>query len=434
MQLGDALAWLDAHQNLERMLATSPAPAPDLERMRRLVGALGDPQATYPVIHVTGTNGKTSTARSITQLLMAKGLSVGTYTSPHLENIHERIAVNGEPVGDEELTDALNGVAAVEGLLGTSALTWFEIITAAAFRIFSDRPVDIAVVEVGLGGRWDATNVADGAVSVVTNIGVDHVEFLGTERASIAGEKAGIVKPDSIFVLGEPDPDLYPIFEREKSEALWWAGRDFELEGNQIAVGGRLLDLRTPGGEYDGVFLDLHGRYQGHNFAVALAAVEAFFGAPVEPDLVAEAAAQVSTPGRLEVVSRRPLVVLDGAKNIAGASAAASSVAEEFGEVDSTILVVGMLRGKSPEEMLAALGAASARLVVACPPPSPRAEAPAEIVAAANRLGVDAVEADSVPDALEAADDEAGPDDLILVSGSLYVVGAARAHLHDRIA
>jgi dihydrofolate synthase/folylpolyglutamate synthase len=438
VELGDALAWLDRHQNLERMLAEKGAGAPDPARMARLVDVLGHPETAAPVIHITGTNGKTSTSRAVAQLLMAKGLAVGLYLSPHLERLNERISADGEPVSDRELAQVLSDIAGLEALTAGPAegpaarLTWFEIMTGAALRWFADRPVDAAVIEVGLGGRWDATNVVQAAVAVVTNVGLDHTEFLGPTRADIAGEKAGIVMPGAPLVLGERDPELTAIFEAEAPAPLLLAGRDWEVERNEIAVGGRVLDLRTPLGRYDQLFVGLHGAHQAVNFATAVVAVEAFFAAPVEPDLVAEAAATVASPGRLEIVGRQPLVVLDGAKNVEGARAAAASVAEEFGQARSLILVVGLLGGKDPAEMLDALGARTARLLITCPPPSPRAQSAVELAAVAARFGVATVVADSVAEAVELALDEADPEDLVLVSGSLYVVGAARAAMAAR--
>ncbi len=429
LSLGDALAWLDSHQNMERMLADTRRAVPDLGRMRTLVDVLGHPEAAAPVIHVTGTNGKTSTARCLTSLLTAKGLRVGTFTSPHLEAINERLCADGEPITDAELAEVLSTLAGIEPLLGDARLTWFEILTAAGMLWFADRPVDAAIFEVGLGGRWDATNVVEADVAVVTNVGLDHVEFLGPTRADVAGEKAGIVKPASTVILGERDPELRPLFEREAPEAIWLAGRDYECEHNQLAVGGRSLDLRTPAASYEGVWLDLHGSHQGDNFAAALAAAEAFFGQPTDDKLVREAAATVRSPGRLEIVRREPLVVLDGAKNLEGAHAAAAAVAEEFGAARSEILVVGMLHGKDPALMLEALGARRARLVVACPAPSPRTHPAGAVIEAALSLGVDAIETDSVEGAIEVALGEAGADDLVLITGSLYVVGAARAVL-----
>jgi dihydrofolate synthase/folylpolyglutamate synthase len=428
MELGDALAWLDRHQNLERMLADSRQALPDPTRMQRFAHVLGDPQTAAPVIHLTGTNGKTSTARALTTLLMAKGLTVGTFTSPHLERINERIMTNGEAIADAELAQLLSEIADIEPLLGPDVhLTWFEIITGAAFRWFADRPVDASVIEVGLGGRWDATNVANGIVAVVTNIGLDHTEFLGPRLEDVAKEKAGIIKPDSTLVLSETRPELVEIFAAEGPERLWLRGRDFDVEGNDLAVNGRMLTLRTPGAVYEDVFLALHGRHQADNFIDALVAAEAFFDAPLEADLVTEAAGKIRSPGRLEVVGRHPLILLDGAKNVPGAQSAAAAINEEFGDATSRVLVVGMLRGKDPDDMLQALEAGKARLVIACPPPSPRAMAPEEVAAAANRLGVATEITASVAEAVLLARQAAGPDDLILVTGSLYVVGAARA-------
>ncbi|MGI8753837.1 MAG: bifunctional folylpolyglutamate synthase/dihydrofolate synthase [Acidimicrobiales bacterium] len=434
MDLGDALAWLDRHQNLERMLADRSRATPNPARMVQLMQILGDPQAAVPVIHVTGTNGKTSTARGIAQLLTAKGLSVGTFTSPHLESINERITAHGQPIDDDTLAGLLSDIADLEGLVGPDLRpTWFEILAAASFRFFADRPVDVAVVEVGLGGRWDATNVVDAEVAVVTNVGLDHTELLGPSRSDIAREKAGIIKQRSVLVLGERDAPLRAIFEQENPAALWLAGRDYGCSRNDLAVGGRVLDLRTPGATYEGLWLDLHGRHQADNFATAVAATEAFFSTPIEDPLVREAAATVRSPGRMEIVGRQPLVILDGAKNPDGAAAAASTLAEEFGEVRSRILVVGMLGGKDPVEMLTALDAEHARLVVACLPPSPRALPAAEVAAAAAALGAPVEVIEAVPDALRFAVERATADDLILVTGSLYVVGAARAAFAGRV-
>ena len=239
MNLGDALAWLDRHQDLERILADRRLQTPNPERMRRLAHLIGDPQDAQPVVHLTGTNGKTSTARALSQLFMSTGLKVGTFTSPHLEKINERIMVGLEPVSDEDLAEVLSDLAGLETLMGeVGRPTWFEILTAAAFRYFADRPVDVAVVEVGMGGRWDATNIADGAVSIVTNVALDHTELLGPTREHIAGEKAGIVKPGATLVLGETDPALYPIFESEGPGTIWLAGRDFAVECQRGGSGG----------------------------------------------------------------------------------------------------------------------------------------------------------------------------------------------------
>jgi dihydrofolate synthase/folylpolyglutamate synthase len=427
MDLAGALAYLDEHVNLETD-ASARAAAKRLDRVGRLVELMGEPQRAYPVVHLTGTNGKGSTARMLTALLVAKGLSVGTYTSPHLEHINERIAWNGEPISDAAFVEIVEAVASVEQVMD-DAPTHFEILTAAAFRWFADIAVDVAIVEVGLGGRWDATNVADGQVAVVTNVSLDHAETIGPTLVDIATEKAGIVKAGSTLVLGETDPILAGIFRAAGAAEVWERDRDFGCEANHLAHGGRLLDLRTPGASYTDVYLPLHGAHQGDNAAVAVAAAEAFFGTPLGAEVIEDAFAGVRVPGRLEVFGRQPLVVLDGAHNPAGAAAAADAIAEAFGGTAGKVLVVGLLQGKDPAEMLDALEARGARAVVACPAPSPRSLPPIEVAAAARAMGLEAETAGSVPEALARALAVASPDDLVLVSGSLYVVGAARAAL-----
>lgn len=428
MKLAEALAYLDRHVNLEVLPPGAPGIARSLARMRRLVSVLGDPQAAYPVIHVTGTNGKGSVARMVTALLAEMGLSVGTYTSPHLERINERIAWNGEPISDAALCEMVEAVALVEPLVGEPP-TYFEIVTAAAFRYFADVAVDAAVVEVGLGGRWDATNVADATVAVVTNVAIDHTEYLGPTRADIAAQKAGIVKPGCTLVLGEYDPDLVPLFLAERPSVAWVRGADFSCTANRLAHGGRLCDLRTPGAAYDDVYVPLHGAHQGDNAAVALAAAEAFFGQPLDERVVEGGFAAVEVPGRMEVLRRRPLVVVDGAHNPAGAAALGHALDEAFGTDADRILVVGMLKGRDPVEVLTGLGAGRARHVLACAPDSPRAMAAEEVAAAARALGAPAEVAGSVAEAVARALAAAGPEDQVVITGSLYVVGAARGLL-----
>jgi dihydrofolate synthase/folylpolyglutamate synthase len=427
VDLDAALAWLGAHVNLEKQVATQAARR--LDRMRQLVGLMGDPQAAYPVIHLTGTNGKGSTARMVTALLGARGLSVGTYTSPHLERLNERISWGALPIPDDDLAGVLSAVAELEVLLDGRA-THFEILTAAAFRWFADIAVDVAVIEVGLGGRWDATNVADGAVAAVTNVSLDHAETIGPTLADIAREKAGIVKAGSTLVLGETAPELAAIFKDAPADDVWERGADFRCARNALALGGRAVELVTRGGTYPQVFVPAHGAFQGDNASVALAAAEAFFGTPLDAARVAEGFASVRIPGRLEVVGRRPLVVLDGAHNPAGAAAAAAAVDEAFAAaVQGRVLVVGMLQGRDPDAMLDAMQVRSARLVLACPPPSPRALPAAEVAATAERAGVAARAVGSVEEAVDLALAEASDDELVLVTGSLYVVGAARSWL-----
>jgi dihydrofolate synthase/folylpolyglutamate synthase len=427
MELAEAIAWLESHVNLEAVM-TGRASAPSLDGILELCGLMGDPQNSCPVIHITGTNGKGSTARMTTALVMASNLSPGTFTSPDLQRINERIACNGASIADHELAEVLSALCDLEAIMSTRP-SRFDLLTAAAFRWFADLPVDVAVLEVGLGGRWDATNVASGVVAVVTNIELDHQEILGPSRADIAAEKAGIVKPGSTLILGETDESLAPIFESAGAAATWRRDVDFGCGDNQLAVGGRLVDLWTQFGRHDEVFLPLHGAHQGDNAACALAAVEAFFGRPLDDRLVREAFASVRTPGRMEVVGRHPLVLLDGAHNPAGARAAAATLDDEFAGAEGRVLVVGMLKGRDPAEMLAALGAGKARLVVATRPPSPRALPPDEVAMAARAMGCQAVSVEDVAEAVRRAVEAATPGELVLVAGSLYVVGAARRSL-----
>jgi dihydrofolate synthase/folylpolyglutamate synthase len=396
-----------------------------LDNMRELCRVLGDPQHDQPAVHVTGTNGKGSVARMVTALLGAHDLTVGTYLSPHLQTINERISRNGEPIADDALAAVLTDLASIETLLAHTP-SYFELLTAAALRWFSDEAVAAAVVEVGLLGRWDATNVVDGVVAVLTNVGRDHTDGVGDWRRRVAEEKAGIVKPGATFVLGETEPSLEPVFQSTPAKVIWRRGTDFGCATNRLAVGGRVLDLRTPGGAYDDVFLDLHGEHQGDNAAIALAAAEAFFDRPLEDDLVREAFAAVRNPGRFEVVQRDPLVVLDGAHNVEGARALAATLDEGFAVTGVRRLVVGVLDGRSPSELLEALGAAAAAEVVCCTPDSPRALPAADLADLVVALGGTPRVVPDVRAAVACAIDASAPGDAVIVTGSLYTVGAAR--------
>jgi dihydrofolate synthase / folylpolyglutamate synthase len=423
----EARAGLDAHVNLEA-IAKGETATPTLDRMRRLVEVMADPQHQYPVLHLTGTNGKTSTARILARLLEAMGLTVGSYTSPHLERINERMQRNGEPISDGAFAEVVGAILDIEPVLDVR-LTHFEILTGAAFRWFADIAVDAAVVEVGMGGKWDTTNVADGQVAVVTNVGIDHVEYLGPTREGIAEEKAGIIKPGSTLVLGETDEALAPIFTEAGAAQVWVRETDFGCLQNRVAHGGRLLDLRTPGATYEDVYLSLHGPHQGDNAACALAAAEAFFGFPLPDDVVAEALADVASPGRLEVTRRQPLCVLDGAHNPHGMTALAAALADDFATVERRIVVLGCMRTHDPTELLTALGTDSIAHVVACSPDWPRALEADAVAQAARDLGLDTSVVAGVPEAVATALAMAGRQDMVLVTGSLYVVGAARAAL-----
>ncbi|MEQ1785587.1 MAG: cyanophycin synthetase, partial [Acidimicrobiales bacterium] len=308
----------------------------------------------------------------------------------------------------------------------------FDVLTAAAFRWFSDEAVGAAVVEVGLLGRWDATNVVDGVVAVLTNVGRDHTDGQGDWRRRIAEEKSGIVKPGATFVLGESDPALQDVFDATPAAAVWRRDIDFGCTANRLALGGRVLDLRTPGARYDDVFVALHGAHQGDNAAIALAAAEAFFDRPLDADLVAGAFAAVRNPGRFEVVQRDPLLILDGAHNPEGAQALAETLAEGFAVTGELRLVVGVLDGRAPEDLLEVLDVAEAAEVVCCTPDSPRALSAEELAAHVRRLGGRARVVPDVANALEVALAGAERDDAVLVAGSLYTVGAARAACRRR--
>lgn len=440
-RLQRSIEWLDGHVNYERTGPKGSArvrpfnndPERRLRHVGRLMEVMDDPHRAFPSIHLTGTNGKTSTSRMITELVLASGLTVGTYTSPHLQAINERISINGLPIRDFELAEVLDSVALYEPMVpkqhDDDTLSYFEILTAAGFRAFADAPVDVGVIEVGVGGTWDSTNVIEGQVSAITNIGLDHAGYLGTTRPEVASHKAGIIKPDSTAVIGEPDTAFLPTWEERRPGRLLLNERDFAVEDNQVAVGGRLVSLHTPYSRYNDLFLPLHGAYQAANAAVAITATEAFFDKPLGLDVVRQGLANVTSPGRMEVVHRQPLVVLDGAHNTAGAQALADTLDESFGADTGRLLVVGMLEGHHPDEILPALQAARARMIFACTAPSPRAIPAAEIAAAAKRMGVLCVVVEDVAAAVSEAMAAADAEELVLVTGSLYVVGAARTAL-----
>ena len=430
MSYTDALAYLDSHSNYD---VTGRITSPTIERMQTLMSAMGDPQSTYPVIHITGTNGKGSTTQMITRLLMAHGVAVGTYTSPHLERLNERISRNCEPISDEEFAEQIAAVADLEALTGVRP-SYFEAVTAAAFRWFADIAIDVAVVEVGLLGRWDATNVCDAQVAVITNIAVDHTEYAGPTKRHIAIEKSGIIKPGSAVVIGETEPALAQVFAAAGGATSFQRGEHFDVLENQLALGGRLVDLRTPTTVYTDVFVPLHGRHQGDNAVVALTAVEAFFAAPIPGDLVSEGFAEVLMPGRFEAMGHQPLVIIDGAHNPAGADVCASVFFDDFDPSGRRILVVGFLMGRDPREMLSALRADEFDVVITCTAPSSRGMDAGEITSAARAIGCDEViELPVLEEAIDRALAIAGMEDAVLITGSLYVVGSARSYLRKTL-
>jgi dihydrofolate synthase/folylpolyglutamate synthase len=426
--LPEALAWLDSHIDFESNMPARRA-FPTLDRMQELMRLLGDPQDAYPTVHITGTNGKGSTAAITTALLGAQGLTVGTYTSPNLSRVNERISRNGEPIEDGVFVEVLESLARLEQLMEDPP-TRFELLTAAALAWFADEAVDVAVVEVGLGGRWDCTNVVTADVAVLTNISFDHTEVLGPTLEDIARDKSGIFKSESRVVIGESDPTLVNQLRHAAEDAgaasIWLRDRDFACTANRVAVGGRLIDVRTPQGAYGELLVPLHGSHQGDNASSAIAAVEAFFGAPTAENVIEEGLASVRVPGRLEVIGRHPLVVVDGAHNVAGMIVLARSLVEEFAVDGESHAVVGMLTGRDPTAMLEALLSAGIRSVVVCAPNSPRALGVDVVAQAASHLGMEVEVIPSPGEAVAMAVSRAGPDDSVIVCGSLYIVADAR--------
>ncbi|MBW3594446.1 MAG: bifunctional folylpolyglutamate synthase/dihydrofolate synthase [Actinobacteria bacterium] len=432
MSYQKAAAYLDA-LGIDAMKDVKPT----LERIEALCAALDNPQRSVPVLHVTGTNGKSSVARIATAVLGAAGLSVGTFTSPHLQNVRERIAHNGEPISEDDFGSLFEQVKPYIDLVEDrldETLTYFELLTAMFYLWAADRPVDAAVVEVGLGGRWDATNVVEAPVSVITNIALDHTEFMGNDRRGIAAEKAGIVKSDAVVVTGERDPEILSIFRDvadERHAQLLVADRHFGVIENKVALGGRYLTMRTNAREYDGLFLPLHGAHQGSNAAVALQAVTSFLPAQeISEDVVNEAFAAVTAPGRIETIARegKPPIVLDVAHNPDGMSAFVTALTETFA-FERIVVVLGVLRGKDHVGMLRELARVPCLLVLA-EPSSSRALPVVELDATAQELGLESVVARSVPEAIETALETAGGSDLICITGSHYVIGEARTYLH----
>jgi len=416
---------------------------PSLDRIAALCDLLGSPQQAYPVVHITGTNGKTSTARMVESLLRTFGLRTGLFTSPHLQSLRERIAFDGVPIDAERFVAAYADIEPYLALVDAAQphpLSFFEVLTALAYATFADAPVDVAIVEVGMGGSWDATNVADGQVAVLTPIAVDHAKYLGDTAEVIAAEKAGIIKPEAFAVLAIQPPEVAEVILRRAAEvgaAVGREGGDFGVRGRLGAVGGQVVAVAGLSGLYEDLFLPLLGAHQAHNAACALAAVESFLGGAREQldlDLVRAGFAAASSPGRLEVVRRSPSIVLDAAHNPAGALAAAAALAEDFA-FSRLIGVVGVMADKDTVGILAALEPVLDEVVITRVN-DPRALPVDELAAVAVEVfGPDRVQVEErLDDALDAAmglaedgDDPAGAG--VLVIGSVVLAGAARTLL-----
>ncbi|MFG2996777.1 bifunctional folylpolyglutamate synthase/dihydrofolate synthase [Streptomyces sp. NPDC048340] len=416
---------------------------PSVSRIAALMDVLGEPQRAYPSIHVTGTNGKTSTARMIEALLNAFELRTGRYTSPHVQSITERISLDGAPITAERFVETYHDVKPYVEMVDAAQqyrLSFFEVLTGMAYAAFADAPVDAAVVEVGMGGSWDATNVIDGSVAVVTPISLDHTDRLGSTPGEIAQEKGGVIKQGATVILAQQPVDAAQVLLKKAVEVdatVAREGMEFGVVTREVAVGGQQLTLRGLGGEYDGIFLPLYGAHMAHNAAVALAAVEAFFGVGgdgarvLDADTVRKAFASVTSPGRMEVVRRSPTVVLDAAHNPAGAAATAEAVTESFG-FSRLIGVVGASEGKDVRGLFEAFEPILAEVVVT-ENSSHRSMGADELAAIAVEVfGPDRVQVEPrLDDAIEAAitlaEEEAEYGGAgVLVTGSVITVGEAR--------
>ena len=416
---------------------------PDLDRITDLLDLLGSPQRSYPSIHITGTNGKTTTARMVDTLLREFGVRTGRYTSPHLESVTERIALDGRPLAPSRFAAAYDDVAPFAEIVDgrhEDALTFFELLTAMAFAAFADAPVEVAVVEVGLGGRWDATNVVQAPVAVVTPIGLDHVGILGDTVEAIAGEKAGIIHSGAVVIEAPQPPGAAAVLAARADEVgarIVRVGTDFGVRSRTVAVGGQMLELEGLGGTYDEIFLPLYGAHQAGNAACALAAVEAFFGAGdrgrIDVDIVRSAFASVTSPGRLEIVRRSPTILLDGAHNPAGAAALAVALDEAF-SFTRLVAVIGVLDDKDAAGLLDALQPVVDSVVVTTNT-SPRALGVDELAAVAvevfgdSRVEVAARLDDAIEAAVSAAEEDGAVGGGVLVTGSIVTVGEARRML-----
>lgn len=420
---------------------------PSLDRIRAFTELLGDPQHAYRSIHLTGTNGKTSTSRMIDALLRALDLRTGRFTSPHVEKMSERISVDGEPLDDEAFVRAYNDVAPYLPLVDAAEahpVSFFEAVVGMAYAAFADAPVDVAVVEVGMGGSWDATNVIDADVAVVTPIAVDHANYLGGTAVAIAREKAGIIKAGSVAVLAQQSADVAAVLLERAAEVgatVAREGLEFGVVARTPAVGGQVVTFQGLRGRYDDVFLSLYGAHQAQNAAAALAAVEAFVGGdePLGDDIVRGAFGEITSPGRLEVVRRSPTVLLDAAHNPHGAEATAAALEDSF-QFDPVVGVIGVMGDKDAEGLLAAFEPHLSHVVVT--QNSTERALPADQLAVVARevFGEDRVSV--VPllgDAIDAAAAlaESGSTDAlssgaVLVTGSVVTVGEARVLLGGR--
>jgi dihydrofolate synthase / folylpolyglutamate synthase len=411
---------------------------PRVERTRRVLEFLDDPQRTYRVVHVTGTNGKTSTSRMIESLLRAMGLRTGLFTSPHLERFTERIMIDGEPVSDAAIADAWDEISPFVALVdaelaeaGDAPLTFFELLTVLAFVACADAPVDVLVLEVGMGGAWDSTNTADGDVAVFTPIDLDHADRLGSTIAAIAEVKSGIIKDGAAVVSARQDPEADAVLRRAAhahGASLAFEGEQFGLEQQKLAVGGQLLDIRGLAGRYTEVYLPQYGAHQGQNAALAVAAVESLVGGgtqAIDPDVAAEGLAQATSPGRLQLVGTNPTVLVDAAHNPHGARALVAALRGSF-DIDEWGVVLGVLGDKDAAGIVDALAPIAAH-VFATAPDSDRASDPDALADLAEAADLPVTVHPVLEDAAEAARTWAAAADrrAVVIAGSVVLAGEA---------
>lgn len=411
---------------------------PRVERTRRVLELLDDPQRTYRVVHVTGTNGKTSTSRIIESIVRAHGLRTGLFTSPHLERFTERIMIDGEPADDAAVADAWDEVGPFVDLVdaelaaaGDAPLTYFELLTVLAFVVFADAPVDVAVVEVGMGGAWDSTNTADGDVAVFAPIDIDHADRLGETIREIATVKAGIIKPGATVVSAAQQRDARAVIDeatRAAGGTLAVEGEGFGLEAQRLAVGGQQLSVRGRAAVYDELYLPLYGAHQGHNAALAIAAVESLIGdgsQPIASEVLTEGLAQVTSPGRLQLLGVAPTVLVDAAHNPHGARSLVAALNESF-DFDEWGVVLGILGDKDTAGIVTTLAPAATR-VFATAPDSDRAADPDALADIVEASGVPVTVHPALADAADAAREWAASSDrrAIVIAGSVVLAGEA---------
>ena len=427
MNFREALQYLDRFINREATAGRIHGLS--LAAMSQLVECMGEPHKDLRAIHVTGTNGKGSVVSMTESLLSSKGLRVGSYMSPHVDTIRERFTLAGSQITEEVFSEIIFDVSRyVENY--ELEPSYFELLTAAAILLFSNEGVDAAVVEVGILGRFDATNVLDGEIAVITNIGKDHTDGSEGWRRSIAAEKAGIIVEGKPLLLGNAEEDVVDLFVSENPEPIFQYGKDFLVEDALPAVGGQVVNVKGIFGQYEEIFLPLYGKRQAQNAALSLATAEVFLEGPLPEEVVESAFGELLIPGRLEILSRRPVILVDGAHNKDSASHLAETINDVFPE-SRRILILGILEPHSPEEIFTELKGISPELVIVCAAPSPRAIDPNELEEVAMRLGLDMERAENPYEATLKALRIGDEEDLIVAAGSFYNISEVRRAVED---